>query len=1008
MKLKNLLIRLLFCLPFIAIVLYIHSYHGELINNAQVQWQYLENDEGKVYLALDVYAPSGIKIDDIYWGRKKVTDSWMLINYPDWYKGEKNCAGLSEFQDVLNPYLPYNDDFSRLYTTGWYTFLYEWNAKDGSPMPDEKNLRVKYRNMGTDNVYYGKFVPGVKVFSTISKLTDRGPVFEVKLLYPVKKAEYSTDKKNFKIICNNLVADGDGSEYLQEKGNNDDPNVQQVVSLMQMLLTNDNWIFAPGLTAIYKEFIDLGEVTIDEYTIYVKDKNGITVDSLNGHVRWDKDKAFQVFSRIKYKTDELVWSLDRIDFSELSRHIAAVIFMLYFAWICRCVGLKFIKLWGGIWGSYLEKLAIPFFLGFVFLTYLFFIVGIFKLLYFPVLFVIFLVILLVTIEPEGNISEFKRALANQFHKIRRAPWRLAFWLLLGVMLFYNFSFCFVPSTVLDGSTDIMSNYRPLLNYYIQEHSFAAPVQNSYIGLLSQSGDVLRTVAMIFAGETGLLLLSFIFLLGILVSIYLICKKVFKVKNMLIYISLILFLSSNIFTEVIHLGKVSTIILSFYLMAVYCLRYSEHEKNYVLASLFFAFTTAQYAFLAAPALVFYFFAIKTREYNQLYKKGLVLFLGLSCVFYIKLIIENGVCFPPGMIPEWLADIFLKLNQNNAFYRYIDNNYIRFFQKPQSGVINFISYPMMKKWIVEIATAIPTKMIFSWTLVLTPFLLRGCRDRNKRVYLFMSFFTIAYFLIVINNPRTFIYYLFVALPLQVAMVDKVFFHIESRLRPGFYISIIVAMLFLSLVDIRTMAIRSEKHWYTNLKSNVEGIRYAAWGRYVLPVFCGLSSQYAYLYNGGTSKSELKNVPYYLGYLYENEGLEAKNYDYGMLIMAYTCPADTILITPEIFHGHSNRTTTAISGTGSVIFQKDISAIISDFKKLNINYLSVLTVDPRVTYGRYYTPIFKDDVFYKYFKLLFSYNGRMFYKIIHDGTNTEYFPTPIDVEGLPFIPMMKEDVE
>src|SRR3990172_4946763 len=110
--------RILHCLPFIAISLYLHSYHGEWINNARVEWQYVQNDYGKVYLALDVYAPSGITIDGIFYRGRDVTDSWRLINYPDWYKGKKNFKKLDEFQEELHPYLPYNEDFNVLYTNG--------------------------------------------------------------------------------------------------------------------------------------------------------------------------------------------------------------------------------------------------------------------------------------------------------------------------------------------------------------------------------------------------------------------------------------------------------------------------------------------------------------------------------------------------------------------------------------------------------------------------------------------------------------------------------------------------------------------------------------------------------------------------------------------------------------------------------------------------------------------------------------------------------------------------
>lgn len=959
MRIKNLLIRFLFCLPFIATVLYVHSYHGELINNTEVHWQYVQNDEGKVYLALDVYAPSGIKIDGIFSNNREITDCWQLINYPDWYKGKENFDKFSEFQEVLHPYLPYNDDFNVLYTTGWYTFLYEWDCKLFGAIPPETSIRIKYQNIGTQNHYYAKRTSGAKLVSKIGKSNIDGPVIDVQVLYPFSSSH--SDENKFKISLSNLVPDVDSSGYVLE---------------------------------------DLGR---NDYGISIQDEKGSIIDSLRGFVKLDREGACQVY----YKTrgvNEYQTSLVNIDFRELLRHIAAIIFMVYFVLICRYIGLLFVKWRGIVLDSYAAKLIIPIFLGITFLTYLFFAIGIFKLLYFPLLFVILLIILFFGFNPEADLSNLRTALINQLNKIKEAPWEIVFFVLLLAMLFYNFSFCFIPSTVLDGSTDVTSNYLPLLDYYVKEHSFKSPIQNSYVGLLPQSGDVLRTVVKMFTGEPGVLLLSFTFLLGILGSIYLICKKIFKIKNMLIYLSLILFLSSNIFTEVIHFGKVGTIILSFYLITLYSLRYSEHEKNYILIPLFFAFITSQYAFFAAPALVFYFFAIKIRRQNRLYKKGLVFFLILSSIFYIKLIIENGVCFPPGMIPEQLADFFLKFNQNNEFYKYIDNNYIRFFQKPQSGILTSIAEIDDK--IRNMLFKLSTKTVFDWTLGLLPFILISKAVKYKKVYLLMSVFTLFYFFVIINNPRTFVYYLFVILILQVIIIDKVLLFIKLYLKKGHYISVITIMIFLLLFDVKAMAIRNKGYWFTNLRGTAKGIRYESWKKYILPVFCCYRSKYQYLYNSATEQSELCKVPYYAGYLHENEGLCQKSFDHAMLIRNYTNTKDVILIIPELFHGYTGRTTTARGALGSVVHQKDVDAIMSDLKKLNINYLSVITADSRVIYNTVYTPIFEEDTFYKYFKLLFSNNGARFYEIIHDGTNTEYTPSPCDMEGRPFVPMMKAE--
>ena len=110
MKGRSLFFRALFCLPFVLSGLFIHSYHGELINNAQVTWQYVRDEQGQIYLGIDVEAPSGISIQHIRSKHKDITSSWALTNFPWWYKGEEASPSLKQFQDVLHPYLPFNKD----------------------------------------------------------------------------------------------------------------------------------------------------------------------------------------------------------------------------------------------------------------------------------------------------------------------------------------------------------------------------------------------------------------------------------------------------------------------------------------------------------------------------------------------------------------------------------------------------------------------------------------------------------------------------------------------------------------------------------------------------------------------------------------------------------------------------------------------------------------------------------------------------------------------------------
>jgi hypothetical protein len=160
-------------------------------------------------------------------------------------------------------------------------------------------------------------------------------------------------------------------------------------------------------------------------------------------------------------------------------------------------------------------------------------------------------------------------------------------------------------------------------------------------------------------------------------------------------------------------------------------------------------------------------------------------------------------------------------------------------------------------------------------------------------------------------------------------------------------------------------------------------------ILPVFIGQKSKYQYLSPG--------EFP---------EGSQ-RYFDHAMLIRDYTNVTDMILIVPIRYHSDTNRLMTPQHALGSVIYQKDINKIMADLKRFNINYLSFMQMHGRhEDYSPYYTPIFEEENFKKYFQLLFSDHNKKFYKIIHDGTNTQYSPSPYDVKGLPFIPMLRED--
>lgn len=962
MKLKSFLLRFLFCLPFIAIVFYVHSYHGELVNNTEASWQYLRNNEGNVYLAIDAYSPSGIKIDGIFSKGRNVTSFWQLVNYPDWYKGRENFKKLSEFQEVLHPYLPFNKDFNILYTNGWYTFLYEWHPERPVPMPLESSLRIKYLNVSTQNHYNAEHVLGIKVVSELIKNKIDRPAISWQILYPASAAYKYSLNDRLRIVLNNLVAIPDSLEYT------------------------------------------LGDLNNAEYSIYVEGKNGDSLDLLIGFVKRDSEGAYQVYTKV----NEIEENREtRIDFTEILRHLAAIIFMFYFAIICWFAGLRFVKWRGIVLDNYAAKTLIPIFLGIILLTYLFFIIGILQLLYFPVIFVILLAILFFALEPNSTIlSTMKTLLTNEIISLKQKPWRIAFWALFFAMLLYNLSYCFVPAAYPDGSGDIINSYLPNINDYMLSHSFNAPVYNSTNGINSQAIDILRTVAKIFIGEPGVYLLSFLSLILVLGCIYLIGRCFFRVVNALIYLAIILLLSQHLYTEALHLGKTYLSILSLLLVSLYSISLLGHKKNYILPAIFLGFLTSQCPFFIIPFLIYYLLVftwsfykyrtIKHPDFN-LHLRSFILFCMLSSIFYLKLIIEIGVFFCPGIVDIKLREFFLALNRNNDFYKYIDNNYIRFFYNYHWLVTNPYNLTLLQRLMIVFKST--ANIDFAYLLVLIPILL--LRINKYKIFYVLEVAAIILTIGILNPTakRLQIFYIFPLIILQIAVVNDAVFWFKKitkrflKVKSLFILGGILILSILSYIIFDGFPTRfkfREFIWISPMYAKIDYRQFCPVSEWffqqVLPTFIGKQSKYAYL-----SKSYLYPPP-------------NKNFDHCMLIRQYTNTRDTILIVPVRFHSYAMRHITARHALGSVIYQRDISKIMEDLKKLNIGYLSTVPIH-YTDYNLFYTPIFENDVFYKYFKLLFTDNGCGFYKIIYDGTNEEYVHTPYNVRGLFFVPMLKE---
>ena len=1132
MQLKNLLSRLLFCLPFIGIVLYIHSYHGEMVNNSKVEWQYVKSDDGKTYLALDVYAPSGIKIDSIFSHSKNITTSWNLINYPDWYKGKNNFDKLSEFQEVLHPCLPYHDDADTLYTTEWYTFLYEWKASDSFPMPSESSISIKYQNIGTENYYSAYHVTGIRLISNISKSKVDSPVIDVQMLYPLS---YS-DKDEVELILDNLtpfhskIKDMNAKEIPGATSSNPNYPVSNLIDgkkgtlwgstettddtifyitrsipyKIQMLevtlhnnkgshlrdvsviatndkidggekwhkirarigldstfskkisvpnekdgtiirieldVTDPNWkryktfglacfsgsegykrnyvavgngiyvrelaVYTRGSLLLKKFYRDssnyaLEDLSRKDYSISIQNETGYIVDSLKGFVSWDSEKVCQVYS----KTRDLKGG--ESCFNVILQHLAAIAFIIYFVFVCRGLGLFFIRCLRISLTTSVSNAVISVFVGIIILTYLFFVVGLFKILYFPIVFAILVIILFLFSDPLDVATSLKKALINQLNAIKKNPFRILPLMVLLALLFYNLSYCFIPATFQDGSGDIVNSYLPNLNHYIISHSFEVPIDNSTTGIIPQAFEVLRAVMMMFAGEPGVYLLSIVYLVLMLGGVYLIGKELFEIKSMLIYITVLLLLSSNLFTEGIHLGKLHPAALSFLLISLYSSRFSDHKNNYILPGLFFAFLTSQFIFFGVVSFAYYLFIFSYSFYNHrtikapvfgLHLKSLIVFCLLCFVFNLKLIIEVGIFLPPGMAARSISDFFLNLNQNNDLYKYVDNNYIRFFFDQIEATMDRYKITLLSAMTSSIKSV--CRIDFAYVLLFIPlFLIR--LDRHKIFFIFGTIVvTLTIEFLLNSNERAKLYYIYCLIVLQIGIIND-FMLVSSRKvidrfvkgKKAYYLKAVIILLVLSYVVFEAFPtnfkIRSYK-WVSILDGRIDWLINGVPG-----VFFGKKSKYQYLH-----------YPYTVGHTLGLSIAEYphKNFNHSMLIRQYTDVEDTILIVPVRFHSHAMRHITARHALGSVIYQKDISKIMADLKRLNISYLSYVPIHYK-DYNPFYTPIFEDDTFYKYFKLIFSDNGCKFYKIIYDGTNEEYTSTPYDVRGLPFVPMIKED--
>ncbi|MBF0594829.1 MAG: hypothetical protein HQL22_07665 [Candidatus Omnitrophica bacterium] len=939
--------RLFFCLVFSLLTAYVCSYHGELINNSAVNWQYVKDINGHSYLALDVYAPSGVIVQNFSRKRHERFNGWHLLNYPQWFSGEDSFPQLRSFKNFLYPYFPNSFNDRKIFTCGWYTFIFDWDPGYG-PMPSLEDINITYTNTGNSNIYTAHYVESFVVCPVAIYHQSKGPGINLNIFTPVRW--FSKDHP-LNLSLNNLVFDSESGLFVLKD--------QSKMNYMVAVLSDKN----KPITLIQ------GMLHIDGQTIS------------------------QVFSQEKPRS----MSWDPILFL---KHLSALLFVLFFVSICWGIGDRFFNWYSIVFTTPGERSMMNISVGVIILTGVFFVLGMCRLLTAPVIFGILALTAFALVDPKVLVHDFKEGCINLSFSLIKKPWMILPFVVFAVMLFYNFLYCFMPITYMDGSADVANSYWPNLNDYVRTHSFITPIQNSTTGIMSQMLDVLRTLLKVFIGDPGVLLLSFVYLLIFLAAISLTLRHIFGFKYTLPYIAFILLSSSNLFVQSLSFGKFHIAILAFLMLAMYSLRYASHQRLFILTPLFLGLLMAQYI-LFTGVIVFYLFImlynfVKTPviERPRLIRQGSVAALLLTVptiLFDGKLIMEVGSFIPPGFVSGWAGHFIDRFNANNQRWHYLSNHYIHHFYEAShltklegSNSVGDAFYRLMN-------------YLTLWPFYLVLFL-KGFLNTTKLSFIvlsfsvFICFFTMTY--------RSHYYYYFLFLLILFACCVSFFSLLKKLLLTKCHYQKYIVCTLIGLTAVFSFSTCSDIGLIVR-KSFFEDIfKYKYWDSWndvnlASKIFFGFVTPYEFL--GMVNRDMLNDGQISLS--------ESDNFDYAMLIRQYVNDEDTVLIVPVRFHMYTTRKMTARHALGSVIYQKDIKKIMEDLQVLGIHYLSVAPI-PYKDYNPYYTPIFEDALFYKYFKLVFSYKGRNFYKIIYDGTSNEYTPSPYNVQGLPFVPMQDDN--
>lgn len=951
---KKLILKCGFALLIVLFAYFLQRSQPTVINNIEAHWQYLSNQKGEVFLALEVSAPSGVRLDQILTQGRDCTGSWVLANPPDWHHPLKFRQFDSSFHQYIQPFIYAPKNNETLYANHFFTYLYRWSPLDKTQkLPDEDSLKIVLKNavLGNRIQVTKRVAPSL----IVSDLKDVDGQISMRIEMYKPKGMPDTLLKGYGLFLNNLKS-------------------------------------ASKTVFLIKDPARLS------FAVSLK-KDEVLVDAVSGFVK----SHGEIPDFVYYKSHDNEQGV-KIDFAMLFRHALVFCCVCWFALCALLLGKKIERKFKWEIDGALESAVFSFFIGVVALTYAFFLLGLFKGLY---LSVIVLCLMLLSFWVIDESAFLWTAVKKSWCVFCEGRWghilvRGVSLLVLMIVFIMHLFYVFMPAVYFDASGDITTCYMPNLNHYLVTHSFSVPIENPITGIFAQTFDVLRSVLYMLAGEQGVYGWTLIFIVALFTVIYVLMKRVLRVRYPLVYLSLLAFMTSDLFFEYLHFGRSHILALTFLFAFLLSLRHINHKTGFIFAPIFLGFLISQYIpfiFLALTYVLLVFidvFCAKGQERKERFNRALkaygILFI-VSSIFHAKLLIEIGVFLPPAMVPESLSNLFAKLNADNSWYRFINNNYVRNFCMHNGLMAESHKFTLALLW--KNLKPIIAQIDFKSVLLFLPFFL----FKKDRFLFFLA--TSSVFLIYVIffpvNSRFGVYALYPILVMQLFCVDHIvekivsFIKNEDVKRRVLRIILIVLICFMVLFRIDKGALAMRRASFLNLITDPLHMNgRAAWAQ---KIACGLEPPYGYLKRIYTDPEMFPNT----------QTWAHENFDYSMLARSLTQGDDMVLIVPTRFHHRMQRLASPRHGLGSVLYQQDISQVMKDLQELKIGYLSYMPMNYR-DYNPFYAPIFNDDVFYKYFKPLVVYHGRILYKIIYDGSQQRQHKSPINYNGREFVPMSK----